>query len=118
METDKIEKHNLKEEIKEIVGNALKKGISNDSCAIFRVMREEQYSPKGKALILNNDFYDKTIYYCNLCKACEKPIFNSRLCEAFLKARQLLVLQKKEPKKVKEMIENLIKTGNIFGVTE
>ena len=113
-----VKKHNLKEEIKEIIEGALKRGISNDGCAVFRVMREEHYSPKGKALVLNNGFYEKSIYECNLCKACEKPFFNSKLCEAFVKVRQLLVLQKKEYPENKKMIENLRRTGNVYGIIE
>jgi len=114
----KIEEHNLKEEIKDIVGKSIKSGISNEGCSIFRVMREEQYSPKGKAVILDNDFYEKIIYQCNLCKACENTITGSKLCEAFQKARQVLVLQKKEIPANKEMINNLQKTGNVYGIRD
>ncbi len=110
----KPEEHNLKEEIKEIVERAIKIGIPNQGCGVFRVMREEQYSPRGRALILNNDLYEKILYECNLCKACE--ICNSNLCEAFIKARQLLVMQKKELPHIKEIIENVRKTGNVYGV--
>lgn len=112
-----VEDHNLKEEIKEMIASSLKTGISNDSCGVFRVMRKEQYSPRGKALILDRGFYDKIIYSCNLCKACESPVFSSKLCEAFLKARQVLVLQKKDPKKIRGLIDNLRKTGNIYGAS-
>ena len=110
----KAEEHNLKEEIKEILEKAFQQGIQNDNCAVFRVMREEQYSPRGKAIILDNGFYEKIVYQCNLCKACE--FSGSRLCEAFNKARQVLVLQNKEIDKNKEMIENLRRTGNIYGI--
>ncbi len=109
----KAEEHNLKEEIKEILEKAFQQGILNDNCAVFRVMREEQYSPRGKAIILDNGFYEKIVYQCNLCKACE--FSGSRLCEAFSKARQVLVLQNKEIDENKEMIENLRRTGNIYG---
>ena len=57
----------------------------------FRVMRKEHYSPKGKAIILNNEFYEKIIYKCNLCKAC-----GDGLCDSFQKARRVLVLKGKE----------------------
>ena len=108
----KAEEHNLKEEIREIVGEALK-AVNNEGCAVFRIMRKEQYSPRGKAIMLDNGFYEKIIYKCNLCKACE---INSNLCDAFQKARQVLVLQKKERRANKEMIKNLEKTGNIYGI--
>ena len=39
----KAEVHNLKEEIKEIVDRAIKSGISNEGCAVFRIIRKEQF---------------------------------------------------------------------------
>ncbi len=109
----KTEEYNLKEEIKEEVANALRNGIDNEGCAVFRVMRKEHYSPKGKAIILNNDFYEKIIYKCNLCRAC-----GDGLCASFQKARRVLVLKDKEMNANKEMIDNLKRTGNIYGIQE
>ena len=114
----KAEEHNLKGEIKDIIGKALKAGINNEGCAVFRIMRKEQYSPKGKARILDHNFYEKIVYKCNLCRACDNDLINSRLCDAFQKARQVLVLQKKELMANKKMIENLRKTGNVYGIRE
>ena len=37
---------------------------------------------------------------------------------AMVKARKVLAEQNKAPKEVKEVIQNLQKTGNIFGVKE
>jgi len=112
----KAEIHNLKEEIKENVDRAIKSGISNEGCAVFRVLRKEQFSPRGKAIMLDNNFYEKILYKCNLCKACE--FSDSKLCDAFLKARQVLVLQGKELNANKEMIDNLEKTGNVYGIRD
>ena len=112
----KVEEHNLKEEIKEIVLNALRSEVPNEGCAVFRIMRKEHYSPRGKAIMIDNGFYEKIIYKCNLCKACE--FNNSKLCDAFQKARQVLVLQNKEIEVNKEMIRNLRKTGNVYGIRE
>ena len=114
----KAEEHNLKEEISEVVSNALKAGIDNENCAVFRVLRKEKYSPEGKAKILNNNFYGKIVYKCNLCRACDNNIANIKLCDAFQKARKVLVLQKKELAANKEMIKNLEKSGNIYGIKE
>ena len=111
----KIEEHNLKEEIKEIVEKAVKTGVVNENCGVFRIMRQENYSPRGKAIMLNNGFYEKILYNCNLCRACE---FNNNLCTAFLKSRQVLFLQKKEHPENKKMIENLRSTGNVWGMKE
>ena len=112
----KAEVHNLKEEIKEIIDRAIKSGISNEGCAVFRILRKEQFSPRGKAITLDNNFYEKIIYKCNLCKACE--FGDSKLCDAFQKARQVLVLQGKELSANKEMIDNLEKTGNVYGIRD
>lgn len=114
----KVEEHNLKEEIKEIVGKAIKSGISNENCSVFRVMREEQYSPRGKAIMLDNGIYERIVYSCNLCKACNNNIAGSNLCSAFQKARQVLVTQKKELSENKKMIKNLQESGNVYGINE
>ena len=107
----KTEEYNLKEQVKEGIKIALKNGIDNEDCAIFRVARKDQYSPKGKAIILDNDYYEKILNKCNLCRAC-----GDDLCSTFQKARQVLVLKGKEENANIEMIENLKKSGNVYGV--
>jgi hypothetical protein len=111
----KIEEHNLKEEINELTSKALESGIPNHNCSVFRIAREDKFSPKGKAILLNNNHYDKIINDCNLCKACEQ---NTNLCNAFQKARQVLILQKKELKANKELLDNMKKTRNIYGIRD
>jgi Fe-S oxidoreductase len=115
-----IESENAKEEIKEIVEKCFRCGRCKSLCPVLRVMREEQYSPRGKAIILDNDFYEKIVYSCTLCKACEElcPL-DLKLCDAFIKARQVLVAGKKELPENKELIKNLMKKeGNEFGIVE
>ena len=109
----KTEEFNLKEEIEEEVKKALKNGIDNEGCAVFRIKREEHYSPKGKAIMLDNDYYEKILYNCNLCRAC-----GNDLCSTFQKARRVLILKGKETESNKEMISNLKKTGYIYGITQ
>ncbi|MBS3075997.1 4Fe-4S dicluster domain-containing protein [Candidatus Pacearchaeota archaeon] len=114
-----LEIENAREEIKEIVEKCVKCGMCRSVCPVLRVMREEQFSPRGKAIILENNFFEKIVYDCNLCKACEKKCpLNLELCSAFISARKILVLNKKEIPENKEMIKNLNKTGNIFGIQE
>ncbi len=113
------EEFNIKEEIREIVGKCIRCGMCNSLCPVLRIMREEHYSPRGKAIILDNGFFEKTVYECTLCKACEvKCPLDLKLCDAFIRARQILVIQKKEIPENQEMIKNLQKTGNIFGIRE
>ena len=107
------EEFNLREEIKEEVSRALKDGIDNEGCAVFRIMRKDHYSPKGKAIILDSDHYEKILYKCNMCRAC-----GNDLCNTFNKARQVLVLKGKEMNANKEMIENLKKSGNVYGIKD
>jgi len=114
-----IETDNAKEEIKEIVEKCIKCGRCNLLCPVLKVMREEQYSPRGQIIMLDNGNFEKIIYNCTLCKACEKQCpLNLKLCDAIIKARQVLVEQKKEINENKEMAKNLDKIGNIYGIKE
>jgi len=114
-----IETNNAKEEIKEIVEKCIKCGRCNLLCPVLKVMREEQYSPRGQTIMLDNGNFEKIIYNCTLCKACEKQCpLNLKLCDAIIKARQVLVEQKKEINENKEMAKNLDKIGNIYGIKE
>jgi len=114
-----VESENAKEEIREIVTECFKCGLCKELCPVLRVMREEQYSPRGKAIILENGFFEKIVYECSLCKACEyKCPLNLKLCQAFTLAREILVNQKKEIPENHELLKNLEKTGNIYGIKE
>jgi glycolate oxidase iron-sulfur subunit len=114
-----FETDNKKDEIKEIVEKCVRCGLCKPNCSVFRVIREEQYSPRGQAIMLDNNYIERLVYDCNLCKACEKQCpYNLKLCTAFLKARETLVMQKKDIPELKEMMNNLNKTGNVFGIEE
>ncbi len=111
-----VETDNAKEEIKDIVEQCFKCGLCRELCPVLRVMREEQYSPRGKAIILENGSFEKIVYECSLCKACEKKCpYSLKLCSAFIRAREILVSQKREISANREMIKNLEKSGNIYG---
>jgi Fe-S oxidoreductase len=111
-----IESENAKEEIKEIVEQCFKCGLCRELCSVLRVMREEQYSPTGKAIILEKGYFEKIVYECTLCKACEEKCpLHLKLCSSFIKARGVLVDSKREIPENKEMIKNLEKSGNIYG---
>lgn len=114
-----IETDNAREEIREIVERCFKCGLCKELCPVLRVVREEQFSPRGKAIILEGGNYEKIVYDCTLCRACEiKCPHNLKLCDAFIKARGILVSQKKDISENREMIKNLEKTGNIYGIEE
>lgn len=114
-----VETDNAKTESMEIAKECFRCGLCRELCPVLRIEREEQYSPRGKAVIIDNNNFEKIVYDCTLCKACEKkcPI-GIKLCSAFIHSREALVLQKKEIPENIEMIKNLEKTGNIFGIVE
>ena len=114
-----IEVDNAKEEIREIVEKCTKCGLCKNLCPVFRIMREEQYSPRGKAILLNNEDYEKIVYSCSLCKACEKQCpLNLELCKAFINCRKILVNEKKDIPANKDIIKNLSKVENRYGKKE
>lgn len=110
-----IESENAKEEIKEITEKCIKCGLCKSLCPVFKIMKEEQFSPRGKSIILENENFEKLVYDCTLCKACEEKCpLNLKLCSAFIKARKVLTEQKKESPEVKKILNNFNKTGNIY----
>ena len=114
-----IEGDNAKTEIKELVHGCVKCGLCKELCPVLKVLKEEQYSPRGKAIMLDNFSIEKIVFDCTLCKACEKKCpANLKLCDAFIRAREVLVRQKRDSHENREIIKNLEKTGNPFGITE
>ncbi len=112
-----IEISNAKQEIKECVEKCIKCGLCKPLCPVLKVMRQEPYSPRGKVILLDNNHFEKLVYDCTLCGACEVQCpLNLQLCSAFRNARKILISQKKELPENKEMIKNLNKYGNVFGV--
>ena len=114
-----FEQDNLKQEIREMIEKCTKCGRCRLSCPVLRVLREEQFSPRGKVILLENNYYEDLIYDCTLCKSCEKECpFNIKLCEVFIKARTVIISQKREHPENKKMLKNMQKSGNIFGIEE
>jgi glycolate oxidase iron-sulfur subunit len=114
-----VESDNAREEARDIVEKCIRCGKCKVLCPVFKIIREEQQSPRGRAILLDNNHFDKFVYNCTLCRACEnKCPLGIKLCNAFIKARKVLVGQKKEIEANKEIIKNLQKTGNIYGIKE
>lgn len=111
-----VESDNAKQEVKEIIDKCIKCGMCKSLCPVFRIVREEEISPRGKAILLDSEVYDKIMYECSLCKACEEKCpLGLKLCTAFLKARVVLAESGKETRENKEMIKNIRGVGNPFG---
>jgi len=113
---ENIEAENAREEVEEIVEKCVRCGLCKSLCPVFKVIQEETVSPRGKAILLDNKIYDKIIYECSLCKACEQKCpLGLKLCTAFKKARFVLCEEGKETEENKEMIKNIREAGNPFG---
>lgn len=113
---NKVEINNAQEEIREILQGCVKCGLCKSLCPVFKTLREETQGPRGRAILLQEDIYDKVLWQCNLCKACEiKCPMSVRVWEAVKKSREVMNLEGKELESNKEMIDNIRKLGNPFG---
>jgi len=111
-----IEVNNTEDEMQGILEECIKCGLCKSLCPVFDIMREEYYSPRGKAIMLSERFVDKIVFECNLCKACEKKCpLKIKVWEAVRKAREVSNLKGKELESNKEMIKNIRESGNPFG---
>lgn len=114
--TAKIEAGNLMEEAREVFDSCVECGMCKGRCGVFRVLREEQYSPRGHGDLIKDKVMDRIVFECNLCRACEKNCpLNVKVCDAVLKVREAMVLLGKGLKGNEDMIKNIRKSGNPFG---
>jgi len=110
-----IEQNNAKEEILEILEKCTKCGLCKELCPVFRVLREEQSSPRGHAVLLSNRIFDKIVFDCALCMNCEKKCpLNLKICEAIKKARQVLNLKGSENAAGKEILKKILNKENPY----
>ena len=115
-EAEKIEANNLMEEASGVFDNCIKCGMCKSICPVFKVLKEERVSPRGKAIVLSEKVMDKILFECTLCKGCERKCpLDIKICDGVLKAREAMVLKKKGLKSNEEMIANIRKYGNPFG---
>ena len=112
----KVEADNLIEDACEIFESCVKCGMCKAICPVFKVLREEQFSARGKAVLVSEKVLDSVFFDCNLCKGCEvKCPLGIKVCDGVLKIREAMVLKGKGLKENEEMIENIRKFGNPFG---
>jgi Fe-S oxidoreductase len=115
-EADKIAAANLMEEASEVFDNCIQCGMCKSLCPVFKILKEERVSARGKGIVLSEKVMDKILFECTLCKACEERCpLNIKVCEAVRKGREAMVLKGKGLKSNEEMIENVRKFGNPFG---
>jgi glycolate oxidase iron-sulfur subunit len=110
-----IEEKNAKEEVIEIVEKCIKCGLCKELCPVFKVIREEQHSPRGHAILLSEKIYEDLVFDCTLCKACEEKCpLNLKICTAIKKARQVLNLKDKEHPTNKEIVKKINQKKNPY----
>jgi Fe-S oxidoreductase len=115
-EADKIEAANLLEEASEIFEGCVRCGMCKSLCPVFKILKEERVSARGKGIILSEKVMDKVLFECTLCRACEERCpLGIKVCDAVRKGREAMVLKGKGLKGNEEMISNVRKTGNPFG---
>jgi len=115
-EADKIAAGNLMEEASEIFDSCVQCGMCKALCPVFKVLKEERVSARGKGIVLSDKVMDKILFECTLCRACEERCpLNIKVCEAVRKGREAMVLKGKGLKSNEEMISNVRKFGNPFG---
>lgn len=113
--TARIEAGNLMEEASDIFSDCIRCGMCKGKCGVFRVLREEQFSPRGKGDLLSKKIMDKILFECNLCRACEESCtLGVKVCDAVLKSREAMVLLGKGLKGNEEMMKRVRKSGNPF----
>ncbi|MFH1638566.1 MAG: 4Fe-4S dicluster domain-containing protein [Candidatus Woesearchaeota archaeon] len=93
-------------------------GFCKNTCPIYRALLNESTSPRTKGRLKNEDMPEKVFYLCTLCDAHKLSCPIKKLELDIPEARRRMVEQGIETDRNKEMIENLRRTGNIYGKTQ
>ena len=116
-EAEKLEADNLMEEASEIFESCVRCGMCKALCPVFKVLKEEGVSARGKGILLSEKLMDKVLFECTLCRACEERCpLGVKVCDAVRKGREAMVLRGKGLKGNVEMVSNVRKSGTPFGV--
>ena len=89
-------------------------GLCREVCPIFQIQRQEEYSPRGRAMLDSAGIPTLVFYQCTLCRACRVvcPIGHDPSGEAL---RAGLISAGIETEANQIMIANIRKYGNPFG---
>lgn len=89
-------------------------GLCKANCPVFKSLRNESVSARGKAILIKKGIMDNVFYKCTLCKACktECPV---GIDLEFEEIRGKLIKHKIETTTNKRMIKNIKQYGNPFG---
>lgn len=93
-------------------------GMCRTACPVFEQLKNEKYSPRGRAFIINqHEEPDLTFYDCTLCGACRARCA-ANVAIPVVSQREKLVESGKETEANRRMIQNIRKYGNPFGKVE
>lgn len=116
-EVEKIHAKNLIEEASEIVDPCTNCGLCNGVCPTKKILKEEHSSTRSIAYNLKakkntSEIFKNTLNHNaqNIC-----PL-NLALHEAIIKAKEALIIKGYKSEADEQLIENIKKTGNIFGI--
>ena len=114
--SERIVAENLLEEASEIFDKCANCGMCKALCPVFRTLKEEQLSPRGKGVLISKKIMDKVLFECTLCKGCEQKCpAGIKICKAIMDCREAMVIKGRGLKSNKEMINNIRKYGSPFG---
>lgn len=92
-------------------------GLCREVCPLFTILRQEHVSPRGLAILADQDVASVVFYQCTLCRACRVvcPVNHDPAGESI---RAGLVPQGIETEANRVMIANIRQYGNPFGPLE
>ncbi len=89
-------------------------GLCKENCPVFRVVKKESVSPRGFAIMKEKGFADKAMYICSLCNNC-KSVCPYGVDLKLEDMREYVLKNGGETEAIREIIENLRRTGNPYG---
>lgn len=89
-------------------------GLCRETCPVFTILRQEQISPRGLAILAGQNVASPVFYRCTLCRACRVvcPVGHDPAGET---VRAGLAAQGVETEANRAMIANIRQYGNPFG---
>ena len=110
-----IESNNAKEEISEIVEKCNRCGLCKELDPVFRVLREEALSPRGRAILFSKRICDKSVFDHPLPGICKGSCpFDIDIDKAIRRARKIMNLKNQQDKENKIMLEKIKNNKNPF----
>lgn len=115
MTQDSIEINNAKQEIQEIVEKCNYCGLCKELDPVFKVLREEAQSSRGRAILFSKNIFDKNIFADPLSGQCKISCpFDIDLDLAIRKARKVLNLKNRQHSANKKILKKIQNKQNPF----